>query len=435
MAGLPTALFPLTAKRAVTGELTLAGHSLVTLAEQFGTPLYLYDAATLRQSAHTLQTLLRQQYAGEAQVTYAAKAYFSPGIAHHLAQMGLGVDVVSLGELTVARQAGFSAGAVHLHGNNKSAEEIGAALAWDVEAIILDSLDELEFARSIAQTAGKKMRVWLRISPGIAVHTHAAVQTAHASTKFGIPVQDGQALHALQVAASAPEFDLVGLHTHLGSNLFEVEGYVQAVAALAQLAEDAHYLPRVLSPGGGWGVPYLPDQPENTPERWINAVAQAVTAEFMRRGWQLPRLVIEPGRWLAARAGVALYRVGACKTSADGTRFVCVDGGMADNIRPALYGSEYTAVLANRVDAEPRETISVAGKFCESGDLLIPAIEMGHVQRGDLLAMPSAGAYHLSMASNYNLAARPAVLWLEEGQIEVLQPREQVTESGWWGPL
>ncbi len=298
--------------------------------------------------------------------------------------------------------------------------------------MVVDSLDELAVLEALAAERQQLVRIWLRISPGIRVDTHAAVQTAHDATKFGLPISDGQAADAIRRAKASKVLKLVGLHTHLGSNLFDVQPYRQAVAALAALGDETEYIPQEISPGGGWGVPYLPEQAENPAEPWIETICAALQAEFSRRGWPLPKVVVEPGRWLVARAGMALYRVGMTKHSGDGTRFVTVDGGMADNPRPALYGSRYTALLPNRMDEAPRFPVCVAGKYCESGDVMIPEVWLPEVRRGDLLAMPSAGAYQLSMASNYNLAERPAVLWLDEGEVEVLQPRERLDVGSWW---
>ncbi len=449
-------LFPVSAGRDAAGGLTIAGLSLRPLAEQYGTPLYLYDGATVREHACLLREALGEQYPGRSEITYAAKAYFSLGMARRLAEIGLGVDVVSLGELAVARQAGFLPERVHLHGNNKSEDELAAALEWGVQAIVVDSLEELETLDCLADArlkpGQKSARIWLRISPGVVVDSHTYLQTAHHTSKFGLTTEGGQAAEAIRRARTSRRLHLAGLHTHLGSQIFEVEPYRQAVARLAELAEITGFVPEELSPGGGWGVPYVSGQADGGPASeadtacgssgtggrggdplpWIRAVAEAVQTEFGRRGWPLPRLVIEPGRWLVARAGIALYSIGTTKTAGDGTRFVAVDGGMADNPRPALYQARYSACLAERPDAEAVQKVSVVGKFCESGDQLIPEIGLPEVRRGDLLVMPVAGAYQLSMASNYNLAPRPAALWLEQGRVEVLQPRERLEGGGWW---
>lgn len=424
-------ILPISAGRDASGALTIAGHSLRPLAEQFGTPLYLYDGATVRQQAERLRNALQAHYSGNFEITYAAKAYLSAGFARKLAGLGLGVDVVSLGELSVARHAGVAPQRVHLHGNNKSLEELAAALEWGVQSIVVDSLEELETLDALAEKAQKTARIWLRVSPGVGVDSHAYLQTAHHTSKFGITTEGGQAASAIRRALSSRWVKLTGLHTHLGSQIFETEPYRDAIARLMALAEETGFVPEELSPGGGWGVPYLPGQPESQPEPWIQAVAGALRDECTRRAWPLPRLIMEPGRWMAARAGVALYTVGTTKTSGDGTLFVSVDGGMADNPRPALYSARYTALLAEKPDAPAPNRANIVGRFCETGDQLIPDACLPDVRRGDLLVIPVAGAYQLSMASNYNLTPRPAVLWLEAGRVEVLQPRERL-EDGWW---
>lgn len=427
-------ILPITAGRDEAGCLTIAGQSLRPLAEKYGTPLYLYDGATIRDQARKLRETLMANYPGSFEITYAAKAYFSLGMARRLVGMDLGVDVVSMGEMAVARRAGFEPRRVHLHGNNKSEEELAAAVEWGAQAVVLDSLEELEMLESIAARLHKngRVRVWLRISPGVAVDSHSYLQTAHHASKFGLPIEGGAAAQAIRIAKASRWLHLTGLHTHLGSQFFEPEPYRQAISRLIALAESENFIPEELSPGGGWGVPYVPEQPAGEPEPWIKTVTGTVRSECEKRGWPLPRLVVEPGRWLVARSGLALYTIGTSKVSGDGSHFVAVNGGMADNPRPALYGARYSAFLAERPDERSVNKAHLVGKFCESGDELIPEVWLPEVQRGDLLVMPVAGAYQLSMASNYNLAPRPAVLWLEPDRVEILQQRENPVEAGWW---
>jgi diaminopimelate decarboxylase len=410
----------------------VADQPLRRLAETYGTPLYAYDGETIAYQIQRLRDALGLFYPGGSQITYAAKAYFSLGIARHLASAGLGVDVVSLGELGIARRAGFPAQRVHIHGNNKTAEELLAAIEWGVQSIVVDNLDELELLEQLAHARKQAAKVWLRISPDVVVNTHAFLQTAHASSKFGMGIGDGQADEAIGRVLASRFLKLTGLHVHLGSQFREADPYREAVERLMVLAEKNHFVPEEISPGGGWGVPYLPEQTEDDPQPWIQTVSGALQDACTRRNWALPRLVVEPGRWIIARAGLALYTIGATKTSADGTHFVAVDGGMADNPRPALYDARYIALLPERPDAVPAHHCSVVGRYCESGDLLIREAWLPETRRGDLLMLPVAGAYQLSMASNYNLAPRPAVLWLEHGQVEVLQQRERLEEGGWW---
>lgn len=425
-------LLPVTASYDERGLLRIANNDLAALAREWGTPLYIYDAMTVRQQVSSLLALFRQLYPARFEIAYAAKAYFSLGFAQKLASLGLGVDVVSLGELAVARKAGFLPARIHLHGNNKSAEELKTALEWGVQAVVVDSLDELDFLEQLAEKIQVKGRIWLRIMPGISVETHQYTQTAHPASKFGLPFEDGQAAEAIRRARRSSWLSLTGLHVHLGSQFFEPEPYRLAIARLAELAERENFIPEEISPGGGWGVPYNLQGKTGDPFPWLDNVCTTIQVEFQKRGWPLPRLVIEPGRWIAARAGLAIYSVGAVKTAGSGARFVAVDGGMADNIRPALYQAQYMALPVESHPGSELHKCTLVGKFCETGDVLIQEIDLPDLKRGDLLAIPVSGAYHLSMASNYNLAPRPVVLWLEDGSIEVLQKREKIEDSFWW---
>ncbi len=425
------ALFPLTAA-APGGQIHIAGQRLADLAGEWGTPLYVYDAATVRRQIETLQQALAASYPGETEITYAAKAYFSLGFARKLAEMGTGVDVVSLGEMNVARKAGFTPGSIHLHGNNKSAAELAAALDATVHAIVVDSLDELAFLEDLATRAGRKARIWLRITPGVTADTHTYRQTGHAATKFGLPIHNGQAAEAIRRARRSAWLTLTGLHTHIGSQISQTAPYAEAIHRMYALARQVDFCPIEFSPGGGWFVRYTPDDPIIPISDWTDTIGAAVQQECRQSGWPLPKVIVEPGRWVAAQAGVALYRVGACKPAGDGATWVAVDGGLADNLRPALYQAKYAAVLAERADEPATENVHIVGKYCESGDKLIEGVYLPPAKRGDLLAIPVAGAYQLSMASNYNLGGRPAALWLEKERVEMLQPREEVIETRWW---
>ena len=427
-------LFPISTQgKQNGGGLRIGGCRVRDLAEEWGTPLYLYDAATLQAQVRLINRLLGEAYPGPALAAYAAKAYLSLRFARKLSAMGLGVDCVSLDELAIAGQAGFPVEKIHLHGNNKSLEEIETAMRLGIQSIVVDSLDELGFLEQAAARLDLHgVRIWLRITPGLEVATHAYRQTGHLGSKFGLPLQDGQAAEAIQRALASPRLRLTGLHTHLGSQLFEVEPYQAALRSLCRLAHDQGYTPEEISPGGGWGVPYHPDDQDVPLERWIYGVSTTLATISQGYGWPLPRLVLEPGRWLVARAGVSVYTLGTSKRLPDGSCVAAVDGGMADNPRPALYQSRYTACLVDRPLAPPAQNWRLVGKFCESGDMLIQEVPLPKFQRGDLLAMPVSGAYQLSMASNYNLAPRPAVLWVEDGRAECLQPREKPSTEGWW---
>lgn len=353
-------------------------------------------------------------------------------VSRHIQALGLGVDVVSLGELAIARQAGFDPDCVHLHGNNKDAKEIAAAIEWGIHAIVADNLEEIDLIERQAAHVNRQVSVWLRVTPGIGVDTHPYVKTGQVASKFGLSVENGDAASGIQKATSSPHLILTGLHFHLGSQIFEADPYRNAISRLYDLAEATGYLPLEISPGGGWGVPYTPDDPVKSSGEWISSISQMMTNCWSKKGSRLPKLVVEPGRWMVAQAGIAIYSIGSVKRSIDGMSIIAVDGGMADNPRPMLYQSEYTACLAEYLDVEPEQMARVVGKFCESGDELIHSILLPDPHRGDHLVIPVSGAYQLSMISSYNLAARPTVLWLDDGQVEVLQRRMEAYEDPWW---
>jgi len=425
-------LFPTSSRIDASGYLEIFGFRVNDLAKEFGTPLYIYDAATVRGQALILESLLDASYGRNAEITYATKAYFSLPYAKKLRDMNLGADLITIGDIRVVQKANLDPGRLHLHGNNKSAEEVKTALEWGISAIVVDSLDELAFVESIAQEAGKKARIWLRITPDIQVDTHKHIQTSHAASKFGVHISDGQADRAIRQAMMSNWVELVGLHTHLGSQLRDPAVYEEAISKMYALAEKNSLIPREFSPGGGWGVRYTEDDPFNEPRIWIETISKLIRHECEKRGWPLPLLVIEPGRFLVAQAGVAVYTVGSQKDTPDGQHIIAVDGGMADNPRVALYSAKYTALIAERPEAANEVNTRVVGKFCESGDVLIEEVLLPRATRGETLVIPVAGAYQLSMSSNYNFATRPTVLWLEDGKVEVMQKRDHPDESAWW---
>ena len=408
-------LWPITARAADNGELWLGGCAASTLAAEFGTPLYIFDEATLRTQARAYREALAQHYPGTAQAAYASKAYLCTAIAQLFAEEGLDLDVVSGGELYVALRAGFPPERIHFHGNNKSREELTEALAAGIGRIVVDNFHELDMlaelsrgSRSRSTSHAARTPIWLRLSPGVAAHTHAHIQTGHLDTKFGFPIATGDAERAVSLAMQTPGLELIGLHCHIGSQIYEPESLADAAAVLIAFAaemRDRHgFTLRELSPGGGWGVPMTEDDPEAPVEPYITALSAAIVDTCRARGLTLPHLVLEPGRSLVAPAAVALYTVGARKEIPGVRTYVAVDGGMADNIRPALYGAKYAARrIANgklqiderrRTNDEGRnteyairntqpETVTIAGKFCESGDILIRDIELPRLEAGD----------------------------------------------------
>ena len=420
-------IWPTTTRRDETGALEIGGVSLARIAAEFGTPVYVYDEPTLRSSSRAFRDAFAGVYP-TSRVVYAAKAFLASAIVEIIREEGLGIDVVSGGELFVALRAGMPASDITFHGNNKSAAELREAIEAGVGMIVIDNVHEIDLLASLVVGRRVPLPVMLRVNPGVDVHTHRKISTGLADSKFGMPIASGDAAAAVARIAAVPELHLRGYHAHVGSQLFDPAATTASIEALLTFGgamrerhgvEMAH-----ISPGGGFGIAYLDvDQPPD-PATWARIVAAAVIEGCAGRGLPLPILTVEPGRAIAGRAGVALYSVGAIKELPGIRTYVAVDGGMADNIRPALYDARYTAAIANRAAHGPMHTVTIAGKYCESGDILIDAIDLPPIVSGDLLAIPGAGAYCLSMASNYNLALRPPVVLAGDGKTRLIRRRE-----------
>jgi diaminopimelate decarboxylase len=417
-------LLPDTASVTADGHLALDGVDMVALAAEYGTPLYVYDEATLRGRARAYRDSLAAAYPGASLVCYAGKAYCAPWLLRAVAEEGLGLDVVSGGELYMARHVGFPPERIAFHGNNKAESELAAALDYGVGLIVVDNLDEIELLRRLVADRGASLRVLLRVAPGVEAHTHVHIQTGVLDTKFGLSIQTGAAAVGVAALRAARGIELVGLHAHIGSQVFELEPYRETVARAFAFAASVGLAPREFSPGGGFGVRYTQSDGDLPPAEAAGAVASAVCEAAMAAGVELPRLSIEPGRSIVGPAGVALYTVGSLKQIEGVRTYVAVDGGMADNIRPTAYGATYTPLLANRAAEAARSVVTVAGRYCESGDVLVRDARLPMPAVGDLVAVPSSGAYQLSMASNYNLVPRPAVVAIAEGRARLVRRRE-----------
>ncbi len=410
------ALFPGGA-RIESGVLTVDGIAATELAERFGTPLVVYSEDALRERAR-----LFQRAAPEALVVYGTKAFPNVALMRLLAEEGLGADDSTLGELTFALRAGIEGERLLVHGNNKSDEELRAAAVAGA-LVVLDAPDEPERAAS----AGVK-RALVRVTPGVEAETHEAIRTGHRGSKFGLDEDD-----ALEVvrAALAARIDVQGLHVHVGSQLADVRAHLLAVALLAQFADrcraEAGWIPEIVDIGGGFGIRHVQAELEPPVEELVRTVVAAVSRDWTMRGLRPPRLIVEPGRALVGPAAFTLYAVGATKRAGD-RRYVAIDGGMSDNPRPQLYKARYTALLANRADEEPDDVFTIAGKHCESGDVLIERCELPEPRRGDLLAVPATGAYTLGMASNYNGVPRPAAVLVAAGDARLIRRRETVED-------
>ena len=411
--------------------LHIANHSIPTLAKQYGTPLYIFDRSTIINACKSYQQAFQRYFtASETQILYASKAYLAPRIARLLAEQGIGLDVVSGGELQVARRANFPLQRVSFHGNNKSVNELCMALDMGVGRIVLDNWSELESLTRLASQRGKQPGVLVRVAPDVHTDTHRYLQTGHAASKFGFPLGNGEAKAAMLRIIGEGKLRLLGLHAHSGTMLREVRPYQESLERLLMLVvavyTETQWWPEEISPGGGWAI----DTPEEEATQGVEVLAQALQ-QSMERGLRAigsnlptPRLIIEPGRSIIARAGVAVYRVGVRKSTPVGVTYLFVDGGMADNIRPALYGAHYTAFAVEQANAPLVEDVCIAGRYCESGDILIEHVMVPSMQEGDLLALPTAGAYCLPMASNYNLVPRPAVVLVDEENVQLMERRE-----------
>ncbi|AGG07603.1 diaminopimelate decarboxylase [Dehalococcoides mccartyi] len=410
-------------------HLIIGGVDVAGLCAKYGTPLYIFDELTIRQNCRDFKREFSRRYA-DSSVSYASKAFLHPALLKILAEEGMSLDVVSGGELSIANNAGFPMDMVYLHGNNKSAEELRLALRLHVGRIVVDSFDEIKLLSKLADESGHIPDILLRITPGVDAHTHQHITTGKLDSKFGFPLF--QAAEAVGLAMAQASLNLVGFHFHIGSQIFETQPFLDAIDLVldfaAQVQERYGFDIEELDIGGGYGVQYEVDKPAPP----ISAYAEAIGAKVVSKCRSLkltpPSLNIEPGRAIIAQAGVALYTVGVIKDIPGIRLYASVDGGMGDNIRPALYEAKYEAVVANNVQSDEKEKVTIAGKFCESGDILIRDIELPSLRTGDILAVPCCGAYCLPMSSNYNGYHRPAVVMLKNGEDRLIRRRETVED-------
>ena len=452
------ALFPNTTK-IENDSLTIAGHSLTALAEEFGTPLYVYDRATIDSATDAYRAALHAHYPARSGLTYAGKSFLCRAIAEWTQQQNMWLDCTGEGEVAIAVAGGVARANLLVHGVNKSHADLISALTH-ASTIVIDNLSELHHLATLVSSLesqspnspreasnspvsgldtpqrarllnhrqfSNSLEVWLRLSPGLSVSTHHRhTQTGHAESKFGMTREEILGAAKLCKENNLP---LNGLHFHQGSNFRDPEPLIPAIELALDLAKQIGFKEGWhLSPGGGWGVAYHEDElPHPRIEDYVRGIAEAVIEGCTARGLTLPQLHLEPGRSLVARAGVAIYRVGALKRRGDKI-WLLTDGGMADNPRRALYGVRYSALPVTRLGRGHEASVSVAGPYCESGDVLIEDLPMPAVEAEELIAIPVSGAYHLSMSSNYNGARRPAVLWLEEGRAKLIVRRETVDD-------
>ena len=420
------------------GELHCAGISATALAAEFKTPTFFLDEDDFRSRALTWNSELSKAFGPQAgRVYYAAKAFICVEVARWIADMGIGIDVCTGGELAVALKGGIKPENIELHGNNKSLEEIEQAVSAGVGIIVIDSLIEIERVAAIAQSDGKVQRVLLRLTAGVEAHTHESIATAHEDVKFGFSIASGAAWQAVIQTKKYSSLELRGFHSHIGSQIFETEPFGLAADRLIELlakfnAEFGEQLPE-LDLGGGYGIAYLEDEAEIQASDVLKTLATVVKQSCAKHSLDVPKISIEPGRTIVGPTMFTLYTVGTTKvvTLDNGStrNYVSVDGGMSDNLRTALYGAEYTAIIANRQSSSKTTATRIVGKHCETGDIIIKDIDMpADIAPGDLLATPATGAYGRSMATNYNHITRPPVVAIKDAKARVILRRESIED-------
>ena len=411
------------------GHLTIGGVDTVALAKEFGTPAYILDENVIRENCRTYRRAAAEYFGADALPLYASKALCFAGIYRIAAEEGMGVDCVSGGELYTAKAAGFPAEKIYFHGNNKTDRDIADALDMGVGTFVVDNVDELEALSAEAVRRGITQRILLRITPGIDPHTHRAISTGNVDSKFGSAIVTGQAMDIVKKAIATKGVRLCGLHCHIGSQIFDIEPFAEAadimVRFIAEIKATCNgFEIEELNLGGGLGVRYTEYDREIDYAAAIRDIAAIVTGYCREQGIRMPRVILEPGRSLVAAAGITLYTVGSVKEIPGFKNYISVDGGMPDNPRYALYQSQYTALIANRA-AEPRDyRATLAGRCCESGDLLGENMEIQHAKRGDILAVLVTGAYNFAMSSNYNRLPRPPIVMVKDGKATLAVKRE-----------
>lgn len=409
------------------GILEIGGVDCLELQEQFGTPLYVYDVALIRERANEFVQAFKKRSI-KAQVAYASKAFSCVAMVQLAKELNLSLDVVSGGELHTALVAGFPVEKIHFHGNNKSYHEIDMAVRVDIGCFVVDNFYEIELLRSACKKYKKKASVLLRITPGVEAHTHEYISTGQEDSKFGFDLVTGQAEEAIQKIRDENSLELLGLHCHIGSQIFETTGFTLAVekiySYLAEWKEKINYIPKVLNLGGGFGIRYIEGDTPLPVSKYVDATIDAIKEQSEKLNIDIPEIWIEPGRSIVGDAGTTLYTVGSEKEIPEVRHYLSVDGGMTDNLRPALYQAQYEAIIANKGNESNQEKYSIAGKCCESGDMLIWDIDLPFAKPGDILAVFCTGAYGYSMANNYNRIPRPAVVFVENGEATLVVERE-----------
>ncbi len=410
------------------GHLTIGGCDTVELAKTYGTPLYVMDETIIRQALRDYKQSIDTGYPQGGMVAYASKACSFKEMYRLVAQEGCGIDVVSGGELYTAMQVDFPAERIYFHGNNKTRRELEMALEYGVGRIVVDNAAELRRLSAVTQEMGKTAGIYLRVTPGIDAHTHSFIRTGQIDSKFGFTLENGDALEGVRQALSLPGIELKGLHCHIGSQIFDEQPFIHAAQVMLtfmrQIRDETGVTLGELNVGGGFGIRYTSEDHPLGNGEYMRLVSQAACQKAQELDFPFPYMVIEPGRSVVAPAGLTLYTVGGVKTIPGVRTYVSVDGGMTDNPRYALYQSAYTVVAANKVDKPAEITATIAGRCCESGDLIQENVPLPACEEGDIVAVLATGAYNYSMASHYNRLPNPAVVMVKEGESRLVVRRE-----------
>ncbi len=410
------------------GHLTIGGCDTVELAKEYGTPLYVLDENTIRETIRSYVRSFQKFYNGNGMPLYASKALSCKELCRIANEENIGLDVVSGGEIYTALQAGFPMERVHFHGNNKTADEINFALDSKIGKFVVDNIYELELLDRLAAEKGVIADISFRIKPGVDAHTHNFIRTGQIDSKFGFALETGEAYEAVKKALEYKNVSLKELHCHIGSQIFDIDPFVTAAEVMldfmGKIKKDLGIVISELNLGGGFGIMYTKDDEPVPYESYMEKVSVAIKAKAAEYDLPVPYIYIEPGRSVVGEAGITLYTVGGKKVIPDVRTYVSIDGGMTDNVRYALYQSAYTLVNASKADKEPNEMVTVAGKCCETGDLIQEHTSVANVEVGDTLAVLSTGAYNYSMASNYNRIPRPAMVMVKDGKSRVIIKRE-----------
>jgi diaminopimelate decarboxylase len=422
-----TLIYPHTSRHNAAGHLEIGGCDVVELAERFGTPLFIYDEQTVRDQCRAYVDAFRSRL-GDTEIVYASKAFCCRAMCELVAEEGLSLDVASGGELFTARLAGVSPERIYFHGNNKSPVEIEAGLDAGIGCFVVDSLHEIELLAAAARRRGVRQRVLVRLTPGVRPTTHSYVQTGQADSKFGFGLAEGLADEAVRRLLAAADLELVGVHAHIGSQIFDLSSHRREVevlfAAVADWRREYGFDCRLVNFGGGLGIRYTEQDHPSSIAEFAEAVVSAARASSARYGLSLPRLLVEPGRSIAGKAAVTAYRIGTIKEIPGVRTYVAIDGGMSDNMRPMLYDSKYEAMLAGKAETPASAVVTVAGKHCEMSDVLVRDVAIAPPAVGDVLVTPGTGAYGYVMANNYNMVPRPAVVMVGGGAARVIVERE-----------